>query len=88
MGIASLEDVPTKLQDLCPVHLACMLQQSWAFDMLAGAGAPVADATPCYEVVQDCGPACATRGLSSVPLDVVSLCVRVGNLQMLEHLCS
>lgn len=86
--IASLEDVPTKLQDLCPVHLACMLQQSWAFDMLAGAGAPVADATPCYEVVQDCGPACATRGLSSVPLDVVSLCVRVGNLQMLEHLCS
>mmetsp|Transcript_122913 Transcript_122913/g.244482 ORF Transcript_122913/g.244482 Transcript_122913/m.244482 type:complete len:805 (+) Transcript_122913:91-2505(+) len=86
--IASLEKVPTKLQNLCPVHLACMLQQPWAFDMLAAAGAPVADATPCYEVVQDSGSAYAAKGLSSVPLDVVSLCVRVGNLQMLEHLCS
>jgi len=85
--IASLEDVPTRLQDLCPVHLACMLQQPWAFDMLAAAGAPVAEATPCLEVVPDCGSACAERGLSSVPLDLVSLCVRVGNLQMLEHLC-
>ncbi|CAK0862694.1 unnamed protein product [Prorocentrum cordatum] len=52
--------------------------------MLAGAGAPVAGAPPCWEQVA--GAPAAEDGLAGVPLDPVFLAARVGGLKMTELL--
>jgi len=92
--VQTLEEVPTLLRGPRPVHLACLLQQPWALDVLASAGVSVMSSPPCMEVPRGDvplpdGPCTEEAGaLSAFPLDAVFLCVRVGGLTMLELLSS
>lgn len=81
--VKTLDEVPTVLHGVCPVHLACLFQQPWALRMLADAGAPIADSSPCSESLQNM---VGTPGLDSMPLDLIFLSARVGSLKMLELL--
>jgi len=77
----------TMLRAVRPVHLACVLQQPWALEMLADAGISVSEAPECFEVPAN-GEAIPPGGLelSALPLDALLLCVRFGGLQTLEVL--
>eukprot|EP00927_Polykrikos_kofoidii_P053718 TRINITY_DN48282_c0_g1_i1.p1 TRINITY_DN48282_c0_g1~~TRINITY_DN48282_c0_g1_i1.p1 ORF type:complete len:803 (+),score=120.19 TRINITY_DN48282_c0_g1_i1:122-2530(+) len=83
----------TQLHGVRPVHLACMLGQTWAVPLLADAGASVASLPPCYESADSDDPRLGQspseigNDLCSVPMDLAFLCTRVGCPQMLEFLC-
>uniref|UniRef100_A0A7S1AKS6 Uncharacterized protein n=1 Tax=Noctiluca scintillans TaxID=2966 RepID=A0A7S1AKS6_NOCSC len=81
--VKTLEEVPTILRNLRPVHLACLFQLPWALAMLADEGVRVNESPPCHEVPRDLP---LPEGLDAFPLDAVFLCVRVGGLSMLEQL--
>jgi len=85
--VGTLEEVPTVLRDVRPVHIACLFQQPWALEMLADAGVSVADTPPCREVPRDEAQLHENADLAFMPLDALCVCVRVGGLQMLERLC-
>mmetsp|Transcript_92814 Transcript_92814/g.250418 ORF Transcript_92814/g.250418 Transcript_92814/m.250418 type:complete len:826 (-) Transcript_92814:34-2511(-) len=84
----ALGELPTALHDVRPVHLAALLQQPWAVKLLADAGAPVAAAAPVREMPHADAGHSEESGLSSMPLDMVFLAVRLGGLQVLEMLCA
>jgi len=83
------EEAPSVLRMLRPVHLACLLQQPWAVELLASNGAPVGGATPpCFDVPRGEVPLPGSEGdpLSHFALDLIFLCVRTGSMQVLEML--
>lgn len=85
----SLEEVPSLLRAVRPVHLACLLQQPWAVEVLASNGVLVGESTPpCHDVPRRDAPLPGSEGNapSHFSLDLVFLCVRTGSLQVLEML--
>jgi len=48
--VQGFEAAPTVFDFIRPVHLACLLQQPWAIEMLVDNGAAVSKSTPCMEM--------------------------------------
>lgn len=81
-----LQEVPTVLRQVRPVHLACLFQQPWALKSLAEAGVSVASTPPCFEVPVDEATRTDDSVLATVPLSPFLFSVRMGSLHVVELL--
>eukprot|EP00933_Yihiella_yeosuensis_P041480 TRINITY_DN35874_c0_g1_i4.p1 TRINITY_DN35874_c0_g1~~TRINITY_DN35874_c0_g1_i4.p1 ORF type:complete len:851 (-),score=143.18 TRINITY_DN35874_c0_g1_i4:51-2543(-) len=82
----AVEEVPTTLRGLKPIHLACMLEQPWALRMLVEAGAKADGKPPCQEVIRNEAVTFENPALNGLDMDLMLLCARMGAIDMMEAL--